>query len=173
MRLAIGTALTNAGLMRMRRLLLALGLLTAAVTSPIAAQPSGDLGWSTLGNNLGASVDFPRGLFTKEISTDDKQMVFSTSDGRSRFELFSIQNRRGESPAEFVRRTANRRERLDYKRVTHNFIAASTIQNGRVLYRRCNFGRVMIHCIDLRYPASEEHAWDATVTRISLSLRPH
>jgi hypothetical protein len=30
----------------------------------------------------------------------------------------------------------------------------------------------MIHCIDLQYPRREKRAWDAIVTRISLSLRP-
>ena len=99
-------------------------------------------------------------------------IAFTTRDGHSRFELFSLPNTRGESPAQFARRADNKRDKLDYKRVTRNFIAASTIQNGRVLYRRCNFSRGMIHCIDLRYPAAEERAWDNTVTRISLSLRP-
>jgi len=143
-----------------------------ALAFPVSAQPSGQLGWSVLENRRGASVDFPGGIFTKQVSTDDKLIAFTTADGRSRFELFSIPNSRGESPAQFVRRASNGRERLEYKRITGNFIAASTVQNGRVLYRRCNFGGGMIHCIDLRYPAAEERAWDNTVTRISLSLRP-
>src|SRR5690242_14598867 len=142
------------------------------IAFPGSAQPSGDLGWSSLANRRGASVDFPGGLFTKQVAADDRLTAFTTEDGRSRFELFSIPNSLHESPIQFARRAANRRERLDYKRITGNFIAASTIQNGRVLYRRCNFSRGMIHCIDLRYPASEERAWDTTVTRISLSLRP-
>ena len=124
-------------------------------------------------NRHGASVDFPGGLFTTKVSADAGRMLaFTTADGHSRFELFSIPNTRHESPAQFARRADNRRDKLDYKRITRNFIAASTIQNGRVLYRRCNFSRGMIHCIDLRYPAVEERAWDNTVTRISLSLRP-
>ena len=157
--------------MRVMRILLPLCL--TAVACGANAQPSGDLGWSTLENRSGASVDFPGGLFTKEVSADaGKMLAFTTADGRSRFELFTIPNSRRESPAQFARRADNRRDKLDYKRVTRNFIAASTIQNGRVLYRRCNFSRGMIHCIDLRYPAAEERAWDNTVTRISLSLRP-
>lgn len=136
------------------------------------AQPVGDLGWSTLANRYGASVDFPGGLFTQQVDADGKMMAFTTGDGQSRFELFSLPNTRGESPAQFARRADNGRDRLDYKRITGNFIAASTIQSGRVLYRRCNFNRGMIHCIDLRYPAAQERAWDRTVTRISLSLRP-
>jgi hypothetical protein len=79
---------------------------------------------------------------------------------------------RDETPAQFARRADKGRERLDYKRITRNFIAASAIRNGRTLYRRCNFSRGMIHCVDLRYPAAEERAWDGIVTRISLSLKP-
>jgi len=154
----------------LRQLLFAMCVLTVA--ERVNAQPSGDLGWSVLENRRGASVDFPGALFTKQISADDKLIAFTTTDGRSRFELFSIPNSHGESPALFARRAAKKGERLDYKRITKNFIAASTIQNGRVLYRRCNFSGGMIHCIDLRYPASEERAWDNPVTRISLSLRP-
>jgi len=152
------------------RALLPLFLLTAATTA--SAQPLGDLGWSTLANRRGASVDFPGALFTKQVSANEKLIAFTTADGRSRFELFSIPNSRGESPSQFARRAANGQEHLDYKRITTSFIAASTIKGGRVLYRRCNFSRGMIHCIDLRYPAPEERAWDTTVTRISLSLRP-
>ena len=99
-------------------------------------------------------------------------IAFTTGNGDSRFELFSLPNTRRESPAQFARRADSRRERLDYKRITGNFIAASTIRSGRVLYRRCNFSQGMIHCIDLRYPAAQERAWDRTVTRISLSLKP-
>ena len=167
-----GTSAVTPGLtgMPLKRVLLALFLSTIGL--PVGAQPSGELGWSVLQNRRGASVDFPGTLFTKEVSADDRLLAFTTEDGRSRFELFSIPNRHGESPAQFVRRQGNRSDRLDYKRVAANFIAASTIQNGRVLYRRCNFSRGMIHCIDLRYPADEERAWDNAVTRISLSLRP-
>jgi hypothetical protein len=154
----------------LKRVLWSLCLL--AVFPAANAQPSGDLGWSTLANRFGATVDFPGALFTKQVSADEKLIAFRTADGRSRFEFFSIPNSRGKSPSQFARRAANGRENLDYKRITTSFIAASTIQSGRVLYRRCNFSRRMIHCIDLRYPAPEERAWDNTVTRISLSLRP-
>jgi len=149
-----------------------LAVCLTAIAFPASAQLTRDLGWSSLENRYGASVDFPGGLFTKEVSDVGPMKAFTTADGRSRFELFSIPNSRHESPAQFARRADNRREKLDYKRITRSFIAASTIQNGRVLYRRCNFSRGMIHCIDVRYPAVEERAWDQTVTRISLSLRP-
>jgi hypothetical protein len=156
----------------MPRLVLLLGLFISTIGLPAGAQPSRDLGWSELANRRGATVDFPGGLFTRQVAADPGRISFSTADGVSRFELFSIENIRHETPAQFVRRADNGRERLDYKRITRNFIAASTIRNGRTLYRRCNFSRGMIHCVDVRYPAVEERAWDDIVTRISLSLRP-
>jgi hypothetical protein len=109
---------------------------------------------------------------SRRVGDEPGRVSFSTADGASRFELFSLDNSRRESQTQFARRAENGRERLAYKRVTGNFIAASTIKNGRVLYRRCNFSRAMIHCVDVRYPAAEKRAWDDIVTRISLSLRP-
>ena len=151
-----------------------MALCLTAIGWPANAQPlPGEPGWSTLANRYGASVDFPGGIFTKQASADGGKMTaFTTGDGHGRFELFSISNTRRETPAQFARRADSGRERLDYKRITGSFIAASTIRSGRVLYRRCNFSRGMIHCIDLRYPAEQERAWDNIVTRISLSLRP-
>jgi hypothetical protein len=142
-------------------------------TAALPASASGGLGWVKLANGSGASVDFPGGLFTNKLPSEPTGgLAFSTRDGRNRFELFSVRNSRGESPSQFARRAATSGERLDYKRITGNFIAASTVRNGRVLYRRCNFSNGMIHCIDLRYAAGEARGLDSTVTRISLSLRP-
>ena len=150
-----------------------LALCLTAIGWSAHAHPTGHLGWSNLVNRHGASVDFPGGLFTKQVSADTGKMIaFTTEEGESRFELFSLPNTRRESPAQFARRADRGREKLDYKRITGNFIAASMIRGGRVLYRRCNFSGGMIHCIDLRYPAAQERSWDSTVTRISLSLRP-
>jgi hypothetical protein len=78
-----------------------LALCALIVSGPVKAQPSGDLGWSVLANGRGASVDFPGALLTKQVSADDRRLAFTTADGQSRFELFSIPNSRGESPALF------------------------------------------------------------------------
>jgi hypothetical protein len=64
---------------------------------------------------------------------------------------------------------------LAYQRVTPSFFAISALKDDTIYYSRCNFSRSetsAIHCFDLVYPASEKRAWDAIVTRISLSLRP-
>jgi hypothetical protein len=141
--------------------------------SPSAAAPS-NLGWTTFHNEHGASVEYPRALLPVEGEpVSSKGVLFATPDGRGRLEIFSIPNRRSESPAAFTSRIAPGGEQLSYRRVSRRFFAASTMQNGRILYRRCNFSGVNIHCIDIRYPAEEKGSWDRIVTRISLSLRPN
>ena len=139
---------------------------------PVAAQPSAGSRWVTLTNGAGARVEFPPALFPEEKSSGATKQSFATADHRGQFEFFSIPNTHGDTPAQFVRRAERKTERLSYRRVTGNFIAASTVRGGRILYRRCNFSGNMIHCIDLRYPAAQKRAWDGVVTRISLSLRP-
>jgi hypothetical protein len=60
-------------------------------------------------------------------------------------------------------------------RIARSFFAISSERDGVILYSRCNFSggaRGVIHCFDLKYPQQEKRAWDAVVTRISLSLRP-
>jgi hypothetical protein len=64
---------------------------------------------------------------------------------------------------------------IQYRRVTPSFFAISAEREGTIYYSRCNFSGLRgqtIHCFDLVYPQPEKQAWDAIVTRISLSLRP-
>jgi hypothetical protein len=59
--------------------------------------------------------------------------------------------------------------------VTRTFFAISAIHEDEIYYSRCNFSPTAggaIHCFDLKYPKHEKRAWDAVVTRMSLSLRP-
>jgi hypothetical protein len=122
---------------------------------------------------LGTSVQVPRELFPIRKGSG-RERLFTTADGRAELRVFAFRNERGESPARYLRRMfAKNRDRLTYDRVTGEFFAVSAPDKGRVLYRRCNFSDDgLVRCIDLRYPASEKRAWDAVVTRISLSLRP-
>jgi hypothetical protein len=67
------------------------------------------------------------------------------------------------------------RSTLTYDRVAQNFFALSTRREGMIVYLRCNFSSARggtLHCVDIRYPQNEKHAWDGVVTRISRSLRP-
>jgi hypothetical protein len=86
---------------------------------------------------------------------------------------FSRPNDTGENPATYLRHNLRMdRSSLDYARVARSFFAISSEREGVILYSRCNFSRRAIHCFDLTYPQEEKRAWDAVVTRISLSLRP-
>ena len=83
---------------------------------------------------------------------------------------------KGENPATYLRHNLRMdRAALDYVRIARSFFAISSERDGIILYSRCNFSsraRRAIHCFDLTYPQEEKRAWDAVVTRISLSLRP-
>jgi hypothetical protein len=85
-------------------------------------------------------------------------------------------NEAGENPTTYLRHNLRmERSALDYVRKTRSFFAISSEREGVILYSRCNFSRGargVIHCFDLKYPQREKRAWDAVVTRISLSLRP-
>jgi hypothetical protein len=149
----------------------ALSSLLCLSTTAVAV-PS-DLGWTRYVDDLGTSVQYPREVFPVGQGTG-RARTFATADGRAELRVFAFRNERGESPARYLRRMfVKKRDRLTYDRVASDFFAVSAPDRGRVLYRRCNFaGGGIIHCIDLRYPASEKRKWDSVVTRISLSLRP-
>ena len=102
-----------------------------------------------------------------------KGRMLKTPDGRAHLHVFSVRNERGERPAQFLARVFPRdRTRLSYDRVARNFFAVSQPSAALILYRRCNFVRADIHCVDLQYPRADKRAFDGIVTRISLSLRP-
>jgi hypothetical protein len=98
---------------------------------------------------------------------------FERADGRAALSIYSRPNDTGENPATYLRHNLRTdRSELDYSRVARSFFAISSEREGVILYSRCNFARRAIHCFDLTYPQEEKRAWDAVVTRISLSLRP-
>jgi hypothetical protein len=133
-----------------------------------------NLNWSTFAAN-GMTVQYPPDVFSIQAgASEHRGTLFVTPDERARLEIFTLANQRGETPAQFLRRTfPDDRRQLDYDRVARNFFAVSQERNGRVYYRRCNFiDSGVIHCIDIQYPMSEKRAWDDIVTRVSLSLRP-
>jgi hypothetical protein len=74
-----------------------------------------------------------------------------------------------------ARSAVPKQEAAIFERKRISVIEASTKSGKIILYSRCNFSsRALraIHCFDLTYPQEEKRAWDAVVTRISLSLRP-
>src|ERR1043165_5520187 len=154
-----------------RSLLIALGLsLLALPAQPAAAQPGA---WTTFRNDSGTTVPFPANLFTVRGGEGvPRGQVFTSADGRARLHIFAFENERNETPAQFIRRViVDDRRKLTYERVAHDFFVFSAPEEGRVLYRRCNFSRDrMIHCVDLRYPRAEKRAFDGIVDRKSTRL---
>ncbi len=165
---------------RKRRSWTLAGLSVIAIASGILAQDAaaqmGSPDWSRYRDpQLGLSVDLPMNVFAPKPSDGKPDAaLFATSDDRARLQLFTFENRAGETPARHLRRIRNDGPaRFTYERTTRRFFVASGFYEGKIFYRRCNFpargGRV--RCAELRYPAVKKRAWDRIVTRISNSLR--
>jgi hypothetical protein len=131
--------------------------------------------WSQY-RDRGAAVQFdlPAQLFRPESAGQEEGSgtTFSTSDGRARLRVFRRANTARESPRAYLRRVAKTENaNFTYIRTTDRFFVASGTRDGAIFYRRCNFSSSRIGCLHLDYPQSEKRAWDATVTRISRSMR--
>jgi hypothetical protein len=121
----------------------------------------------------GTKVDFPAGLFPVDAGDTERGTgrVFKTADGRATFSAYMLENEDRDSPRSYLRKFLKvDPATIDYRRVTQRFFAVSGVRGALVYYSRSNFyGRM--HCIYMSYPAAELRAWDAIVTRVSLSLR--
>jgi len=158
-----------------------IGLVKLAVLSvtigvrAAVAQPQADAGWRRYADDSGTKVDFPSLLFSKSAGKAQRGTGerFVRSDGRAEMSIYVFDNQEGRSPREYLKQhMTDRASSLDYIRIARRFFVTSKYAGEDILYRRCNFGPEKIHCIDLVYPADEKRAWDAPVTRMSLSLRP-
>jgi hypothetical protein len=149
------------------------------VVLSVGVHPAGSAtGWGKyVEPRLGTRIDYPTGIFSVDEGTAPRGTghQFKSNDGSAVLAVYS-QTNDGESPARYVQNNFRvPRETIDYKRVSSKFFAISAVHAGEIYYSRCNFSRRSggaIHCFDLRYPAPEKRAWDAIVTRMSLSLRP-
>lgn len=119
----------------------------------------------------GAEIDIPVSIFSEEAGAPDggAGRRFLTKDHRANLTLQSVPNPNNDSPASFLQKR-HPPPGIQYKRVTSRFFAVSSIRNGRTWYNRCNRANGYMNCVLINYPAVEERAWDAVVTRISLSL---
>jgi hypothetical protein len=149
---------------------LAIVLCGHAISAP------GEQDWRTLAvPDFGTQVQCPAGIFTEPDGAPEKGVGerLSTYDGRATLSVYSRSNESGDTPASYLNSyLRSPRSQLDYERVTPSFFAISAVKNNTIYYSRCNFSHSAIHCFDLVYPEREKRAWDAIVTRISLSLRP-
>ena len=154
--------------------IVALLLASAAPAQPQAQRPL--LDWRTfVVPQYGTTVDYPAGIFVPAGAPEKGiGQRFDRPDGRAVLSIYSRDNEQGDTPASFLRKNLRvERSEIEYQRGTRGFFAISMERQGMIYYSRCNFSRAgAIHCFDLAYPNEEERAWDAVVTRISLSLRP-
>lgn len=154
-----------------------LGLAAAASVAGTSLAQDLSLRWTRYITARGTSADIPASLFARDDGPSHigSGRQFATADGRAHLAIYTLPNRDGESPTAFLRR--NYRESpsvLHYAKVTPTYFVVSKNEGDTILYKRCNFsfGAGSIHCINLAYPRAEKRAWDAIVSRISLSLRP-
>ena len=132
--------------------------------------------WAEYADSRGTRVEYPQDLFSVRKESIDGGQVLSTRDGRARLHMYSMDNPKALAPRAFMRTHFRApRSTLTYDRVARNFFAVSARRDGMIVYLRCNFSSARggtLHCVDIRYPASEKRAWDRVVTRISRSVRP-
>jgi hypothetical protein len=149
-------------------------LLFASVIAslPVATAPAAAQEWQNFAvSSTGLSVDIPVSIFTEDGGAPEGTLgrLFFTSDHRADLTIKSVPNPDNDTAEGFLQKMRPP-SGIQYKRVTSNFFAVSSIRNGRTWYNRCNRGRGVMNCILLNYPAAEERNWDRIVTRISLSL---
>jgi hypothetical protein len=126
--------------------------------------------------DLGLAFDLPTHIFPLESAKRGSLGTsFFSAEGRAQVRVFGSVNEANETPRHYLHRTA-RREQINftYVRIAQTFFVASGTRDETIFYRRCNFSRSAekrIGCIQLDYPQREKSAWDASVTRMSRSLR--
>ena len=157
---------------------LAIILVTLASTAHAQSREQKPVDWRTFEvPDFGTTVQYPAGIFSPAGKPETGVgQRFERADGRAVLSIYSRRNEAGDNPATYLRHNLRvSRSVLDYARITRSFFAISSERQGVILYSRCNFSggaRGAVHCFDLKYPQEEKRAWDAVVTRISLSLRP-
>ena len=162
----------------MRWLSPCLAVILVTLVSSAQAQFREPVDWRTFEvPDFGTSIQYPASIFTPAGQPETGLgQRFERDDGRAVLSIYARPNEAGESPKTYLRNNLRvERSALDYVRIARSFFAISSERDGVILYSRCNFSggaRGVIHCFDLKYPQQEKRAWDAVVTRISLSLRP-
>jgi hypothetical protein len=160
------------------RCLTGITLLTLASSAAAQGREQNPVDWRTFEvPDFGTRVQYPASTFAPAGKPEKGiGQRFERADGLASLSIYSRPNHGGESPTSYLRHNLRMKQSaLDYVRITRSFFAISSEREGVILYSRCNFSggaRGVIHCFDLKYPQREKRAWDAVVTRISLSLRP-
>ena len=156
----------------MRRICSLILIAMAGLTQPVYAIAPGENWKRLVDSEIGLSVDYPNGVFETYSGPTDRHpgKRFRSTDGKAEFAYYAFENKAGETPSSYLKRTLVIEQRkLIYQRIGRRFFVISSVRNGRIFYSRCIFGP-RVRCIYLEYPAADKRAWDMTVTRISHSL---
>jgi hypothetical protein len=143
-----------------------------------ASRPAASAEWTTFVEpKFGTTLQIPSDVFSVHEGPAYRGIgeQYRTKDGRASLAVYSQENLRKDTPRTYLKRNSLvPRRMIEYVRVTGSFFAISTVKDGVIFYSRCNFSprSSTIHCFDIKYPASEEQAWNDVVTRISRSLEP-
>lgn len=163
---------------RVRAFTCALALAAGADTIDSTAGLDRDPDWRTyVDPDRGTAIEYPAALFSIQAGTPERGSgrEFRTQDGRARLIIYTLHNEERRSPRSYLERHLLLAPgALEYTRVARHFFAISGVRDADTFYSRCNFPhrrRGDMRCIFLQYPQRETKAWDAIVTRISLSLR--
>jgi hypothetical protein len=162
----------------MRWFLRSLTMILLTLGSQAQSREQRPVDWRTFEvPDFGTSIQYPASIFTPAGQPErGLGQRFERADGRAILSIYARPNEAGENPKTYLKNNLRlERSALDYVRIARSFFAISSERDGVILYSRCNFSGGpggAIHCFDLKYPQQEKRAWDAVVTRISLSLRP-
>ncbi|KRR09704.1 hypothetical protein CQ10_41165 [Bradyrhizobium valentinum] len=140
--------------------------------TPLAEATAASLEWRRYAvPATGLSVDVPVSIFEEDRGATEGTLErhLFTKDYRANLTIKSFPNPDKDSPAVFLEKMRPPAD-IQYRRVTPKFFAVSGVRDGYTWYNRCNRATRFMNCVLINYPAAEERQWDATVTRISLSL---
>src|SRR5689334_2041268 len=140
-------------------LAVAVSLGMTGLTGAAAADPQ----WTRYSiPTTGLSVDVPISIFTEDAGATEGTLgrQLFTRDRRADLTIKSMPNPENDSPAVFLEKMGPP-ARIQYRRVTSQFFAVSSIRDGRTWYNRCNRANGFMNCILINYPASEDRQWDA------------
>src|SRR5262249_37709914 len=142
------------GLGSMRRLPLAVVLVTLASTAQAQVREQKPVDWKTFEvPDFRTRIQYPAGIFSP-AGEPEKGLGqrFERADGRAVLSIYSRPNEAGDNPTTYLRHNLRvSRSALDYVRITRSFFAISSERDGVILYSRCNFSggaRGAIHCFD-------------------------
>jgi hypothetical protein len=167
----------------MRRVLLALSLITLSATAALTLENPGwrnsDLGWREYRNQrFGITLLYPSRVFRFErASTAGDGELFVSRDGRAQLLIGALENQEHYSPASYQRFIASQSYpglKVDYAPVRGTWTVLSGTVGETMVYEKAMFncGGGMIASFAMTYPVEERRLYDRIVEEIEHTFRP-